>query len=61
MNHLEPVMRVEPIEDESTLIDQLILEKYADEIEESIAQAKRGEVHTSDEIRERLGIPKKRK
>ncbi len=54
MNHQTPLWRMEPIDE-----DQLILEKYADDIEESIGQVRRGETYTEEQVRKHLGIPKK--
>ena len=54
MNHQEPVMRVEPIDE-----DQLILEKYADEIDEALEQVKRGETYSLEEVRAMLERRKK--
>ncbi len=54
MNHQEPVMRVEPIDE-----DQLILEKYADEIDEALEQVKRGETYSAEEVRAFLQRKKK--
>lgn len=45
MNHQEPVMRVEPIDE-----DELILEKYAEEIQESLEHVKRGETYSLEEV-----------
>lgn len=54
MSHQEPLWRMEPIDE-----DRLILEKYGHEIEEAIAQVKRGETYSSDEVRAMLGLKKK--
>lgn len=56
MNHQTPLWRMQPIDE-----DQLILEKYASEIEESIAQVNRGETYTLDEVVEHLRLQTKKK
>lgn len=45
MNHQEPVMRVEPIDE-----DELILEKYAEEIQKSLEHVKQGETYSLEEV-----------
>jgi len=49
MNHQVPVCRVEPIDE-----DQLILEKYADQIERGIQDFKEGKYYTADEVRKAI-------
>lgn len=56
MYHSIPVWKVEPVEDEDDLIDQLLLKKYAKEIAIAREQAKRGETYTSEEVRKNLGL-----
>ena len=51
MNHQEPVMRVEPIDE-----DQLILEKYSEQIERGIRDAEQGKTISSAELRKRLKL-----
>ncbi len=49
MNHQTPLWRMEPIDE-----DQLIIEKYGHEIEEALAQIKRGETYSAEEVRAML-------
>ncbi len=51
LHHSKPIFEVTPIDE-----DELILEKFADDIAEARAQARRGEVYTEEEIRKELGI-----
>lgn len=49
MNHQEPIWRMEPIDE-----DQLILEKYADQIERGIRDFKQGKYYTADQVRKAI-------
>ncbi|MEK7673033.1 MAG: hypothetical protein AAB373_04045 [Patescibacteria group bacterium] len=51
MHHSEPIFEVTPIVEE-----ELILEKYAKDIAEARQEAKRGEVHTQEEIMKEFGL-----
>jgi len=51
MNHQEPVWRVEPIDE-----DQLILEKYGDQLERGLRDARAGKTFTSEEVRKHLQL-----
>ncbi|MDD5103543.1 MAG: hypothetical protein PHX93_04040 [Candidatus Peribacteraceae bacterium] len=51
MHHSVPVMKVEPIDE-----DELILEKFADQIERGLRDAARGKVISSTELRKRLKL-----
>lgn len=51
MNHQEPVMRIEPIDE-----DELILEKYADQIERGIREFRRGKSIPAAKVYKRLGL-----
>lgn len=56
MNHAVPMWKVEPVENEDDLIDQLLLERYAKEIAKAREQHKRGEGFTTEELRKSLGL-----
>ena len=49
MNHAVPIGEWKPVEADE-LTDELILEKYAKEIDEALEQVKRGEVYSSEEV-----------
>ena len=49
MRHTVPLFEVKPV-NEDELTDELILEKYAKEIEEALEQVKQGKVYTSEEV-----------
>ena len=51
MNHSEPFLKVELIDE-----DELIMKVFAKDIEEALAQVKRGEVHTPEEVRRHLKL-----
>lgn len=51
MNHQTPIMRMSPIDE-----DQLILEKYADQIERGIRDFKEGKTLTTAQVRKNLGL-----
>ena len=51
MNHSRPVFKVEPIDE-----DQLILEKYADQIDRGLKEAKKGKTTSSTALRKRLQL-----
>lgn len=51
MNHLRPVFTVEPIDE-----DQLILEKYTDQIDRGLSGAKNGKSISSAALRKRLKL-----
>ena len=51
MYHSEPIFEVNPIDE-----DELILEKFADDIAEARKQAKKGEVYSTEEVRKKLGL-----
>ena len=53
MRHTVPLFEVKPI-DEDELTDELLLEKYAKDIEEALRQVERGEVYSSEEMLERI-------
>ncbi len=49
--HSKPIFEVNPIDE-----DELILEKFADDIAEARAQARRGEVYSTEEVRKKLKL-----
>lgn len=51
MNHLKPVFTVETIDE-----DQLILEKFADQIDRGLNEAKKGKTVSSAALRKRLKL-----
>lgn len=51
MNHQTPMWRLEPIDEA-----QLILEKYADQIERGIQDFKEGKTLTEAQVRKNLGL-----
>ena len=51
MYHSKPILEVNPIDE-----DELILEKFAEEIKEAREQVKRGEVYTQEEMEKLLGL-----
>ncbi len=59
MNHSVPVFEVKPIVDEDGLENRLIMEKYCKELEESLAQAERGDVVSLDEVMQEIRSRKK--
>lgn len=48
--------KVEPLEDEDDLIDELILRKYDKEIRKGLKQVKAGKTLGSEEVRRHLGL-----
>ncbi len=51
MNHSKPIFKVEPIDE-----DQLILEKYADQIDRGLSEAKKGKTISTATLRKRLKL-----
>lgn len=51
MHHSVPVMKVEPIDEE-----ELILERFTDQIERGISEAERGKTRSSKQVRRRLKL-----
>ena len=51
MYHTAPIFEVKPINE-----DELIIEKYAKDIQEAREQVKRGEVYTEEEIMKEFGL-----
>lgn len=51
MNHQTPLWRMEPIDE-----DQLIMEKYVDQIERGIKDFKEGKTLTTAQVRKNLGL-----
>ena len=51
MNHLKPIFTVEPIDE-----DQLILEKFAKQIDRGLKEAKKGKAISSAALRKRLKL-----
>lgn len=51
MNHSKPIFRVEPIDE-----DQLILEKYADQIDRGLHESKNGKTTSAAALRKRLKL-----
>jgi hypothetical protein len=56
MNHSVPLWKVEPVAEEDDLIDQLILAKYAKEIDVAREQVRRGESYSTKELKKHLGL-----
>ena len=56
MNHSLPLWKVEPVEDEDDLIDQLVLKKYEKEIDEAREQIRRGEAISTAKLKKHLGL-----
>ncbi len=56
MHHSVPMWKVEPLEDEDDLIDELILRKYDKEIRKGLKQVKAGKTLGSEEVRRHLGL-----
>lgn len=54
MYHSTPILEARPIDE-----DELIFEKFADEIKEAREQFKRGEYYTQEEIMKEFGLKKK--
>lgn len=55
MYHSTPVLEVKPVDE-----DELIFEKFADDIKEAREQFARGEYYTQEEIMEEFGLKKKK-
>lgn len=51
MNHSRPIFKVEPIDE-----DQLILEKYADQIDRGVQEANKGKTTAAATVRKRLKL-----
>lgn len=51
MHHSVPVLKVEPIDE-----DELILEKYTDQIEQGLKEMREGKLFTSEEVRQHLNL-----
>jgi len=51
MNHLKPIFKVEPIDE-----DQLILEKFTDQIDRGLKDAKKGKTTSSATLRKHLNL-----
>ena len=56
MHHSVPVMEVQPIDE-----DEQLVQIFAKDIEEALAQMKRGEGYSLEEVMKELGIPQKKK
>ena len=54
MSHSVPLWKVEPLEDEDDLIDELILQKYDKEIRKGLQQVKKGKTFSAEEVRKIL-------
>ena len=51
MNHMKPVFKVEPIDE-----DQLILEKFTEQIDRGLQEEKKGKTISSTALRKRLKL-----
>ncbi len=51
MHHSVPLFKTEPIDE-----DELIVEKYADQIERGLQEMRKGKLYTSEEVYKKLGL-----